>query len=82
LPDSFQDSLLAFPRYHLELTIKVSDSRIKFFYSMRTAPIVQLFNPVTHFRPDDSGRHCAGLPDIDTRSPDEIVGYDETGTWR
>ena len=28
------------------------------------------------------GRHCAALPDIDTRSPDEIVEYDETGMWR
>ena len=28
------------------------------------------------------GKHCAALPDIDTRSPDEIVGYDETGMWR
>jgi antitoxin VapB len=28
------------------------------------------------------GRHCAALPDCDTRSPDEIVGYDETGMWR
>lgn len=28
------------------------------------------------------GRHCAALPDYDTRSPDEIVGYDETGMWR
>ncbi len=28
------------------------------------------------------GRECAALPDIDTRSPDEIVGYDETGMWR
>jgi antitoxin VapB len=28
------------------------------------------------------GRHCAGFPDIDTRSPDEIVGYAETGMWR
>jgi antitoxin VapB len=27
------------------------------------------------------GEHCAGLPDYDTRSPDEIVGYDETGMW-
>jgi antitoxin VapB len=24
-------------------------------------------------------RHCASLPDIDTRSPDEILGYDEHG---
>lgn len=23
--------------------------------------------------------HCAALPDFDTRSPDEIVGYDENG---
>lgn len=28
------------------------------------------------------GRHCAELPDFDTRSPDEIVGYDEAGMWR
>jgi antitoxin VapB len=28
------------------------------------------------------GRHCAALPDIDARSPEEIVGYDETGMWR
>jgi antitoxin VapB len=28
------------------------------------------------------GRHCAALPDFDTRSPDEIIGYDENGLWR
>jgi antitoxin VapB len=28
------------------------------------------------------GEHCARLPDHDTRSPDEIIGYDETGMWR
>ena len=28
------------------------------------------------------GRECANLPDYDTRSPDELVGYDETGIWR
>ena len=27
------------------------------------------------------GRHCAALPDYDTRSPDEIVGYNENGMW-
>jgi antitoxin VapB len=27
------------------------------------------------------GQHCANLPDYDTRAPDEIVGYDETGMW-
>ena len=26
--------------------------------------------------------HCASLPVLDPRSPDEIVGYDETGMWR
>jgi antitoxin VapB len=25
------------------------------------------------------GRRCAALPDIDTRTPDEILGYDEHG---
>ena len=25
------------------------------------------------------GRHCAALPLRDTRSPDEIIGYDEHG---
>ena len=28
------------------------------------------------------GARCAALPDHDTRHPDEIVGYDETGMWR
>jgi antitoxin VapB len=27
----------------------------------------------------DIGRHCAALPLLDARSPDEIVGYDEHG---
>jgi antitoxin VapB len=27
------------------------------------------------------GRHCAALPDLDTRSSDEIIGYDERGMW-
>ena len=27
------------------------------------------------------GRECAALPDHDTRSPDEIIGYDEHGMW-
>ena len=26
--------------------------------------------------------HCASLPDHDTRSPDEIIGYDEHGLPR
>lgn len=25
--------------------------------------------------------HCAALPDHDTRSADEIIGYDENGMW-
>ena len=28
------------------------------------------------------GAHCAALPDVDPRSADQIVGYDETGMWR
>jgi antitoxin VapB len=28
------------------------------------------------------GRPCAALSDLEKRSPDEIVGYDETGMWR
>jgi antitoxin VapB len=28
------------------------------------------------------GREAASLPDVDARSPDEIVGYDDTGLWR
>ena len=27
------------------------------------------------------GEHCASLPDVDARTPDEIVGYDDTGMW-
>jgi antitoxin VapB len=25
--------------------------------------------------------HCASLPTLDPRSPDEIIGYDEDGMW-
>ena len=28
------------------------------------------------------GEHCARLPDLDLRAPDEIVDYDEIGMWR
>lgn len=28
------------------------------------------------------GRRCAELPDLDRRSPDEIIGYDEHGAPR
>jgi antitoxin VapB len=27
------------------------------------------------------GRHCASLPDLDTRPEDEILGYNEHGIW-
>jgi len=27
------------------------------------------------------GRHCAALPDLDTRSDEEILGYNERGIW-
>jgi antitoxin VapB len=27
------------------------------------------------------GRHCAALPEIDARAPEEIVGYDKSGMW-
>jgi antitoxin VapB len=27
------------------------------------------------------GEHCASLPVLDPRSPDEIIGYDENGMW-
>ncbi len=33
-------------------------------------------------RLDALAKDCAVLPDYDTRSPDEIVGYDENGLWR
>ncbi len=29
-----------------------------------------------------SGKECAALPDFDTRSADEIIGYDEFGVPR
>jgi antitoxin VapB len=28
------------------------------------------------------GAACAALPDVDTRTPDEIVDYDADGMWR
>ncbi len=27
------------------------------------------------------GRRCAALPDLDARTADEILGYDERGVW-
>jgi antitoxin VapB len=27
-------------------------------------------------------RRCSSLPDLDTRAADEILGYDEKGTFR
>lgn len=30
---------------------------------------------------DALARECAALPDLDTRTPDEIIGYDENGLW-
>jgi antitoxin VapB len=32
-------------------------------------------------RLNEIARHCASLPDHDTRAADEIVGYDENGMW-
>lgn len=33
-------------------------------------------------RLNEIARHCASLPDLDTRSADEIIGYDERGLPR
>jgi antitoxin VapB len=33
-------------------------------------------------RLNEIARHCASLPDYDTRSADEIIGYDEFGVPR
>jgi antitoxin VapB len=30
---------------------------------------------------DKIALHCAALPDLDTPSPDEIIGYDKNGMW-
>ena len=30
----------------------------------------------------ETGRRCAALPDLDRRSPEEILGYDEAGLPR
>jgi len=32
-------------------------------------------------RLDAIALHCAALPDHDTRTPEEIVGYDDHGMW-
>lgn len=31
---------------------------------------------------DEIGARCAALPDLDKRSPDEILGYGKKGLWR
>jgi antitoxin VapB len=33
-------------------------------------------------RLDELAKECAALPDCDTRTPDEIIGYDEHGVPR
>ena len=33
-------------------------------------------------RLDELAKECAALPDYDTRSPEEIIGYDEYGVPR
>lgn len=30
---------------------------------------------------EELAREMAALPDFDTRTPDEIIGYDENGLW-
>jgi antitoxin VapB len=30
---------------------------------------------------DEIALRCAALPDLDTRTADEIIGYDENGMW-
>jgi antitoxin VapB len=30
---------------------------------------------------DALGKECAALPELDSRSADEIIGYDENGMW-
>jgi len=32
-------------------------------------------------RLDEIALECASLPDYDTRTPDEIIGYDDKGMW-
>jgi antitoxin VapB len=32
-------------------------------------------------RLNEIARHCASLPNYDTRTPDEIIGYDDKGMW-
>jgi antitoxin VapB len=32
-------------------------------------------------RLDAIALRCASLPDYDTRSPDQIIGYDDKGMW-
>ena len=32
-------------------------------------------------RLDEIALHCASLPNYDTRTPEEIVGYDDKGMW-
>lgn len=31
---------------------------------------------------DEIGARCAALPDLDKRSPNEILDYDKKGLWR
>jgi antitoxin VapB len=50
------------------------EERLERLQGRRTAP--DLFEEIMAI-----SKRCAALPDVDTRSPDEILGYDENGTF-
>lgn len=58
-----------------EAVIRSLEERLERLKGRRSAPdLVETLMAIS--------RRCSSLPDVDTRSADEILGYDEKGAFR
>lgn len=57
--------------------IQALDEKLQRLKSVRRQPDPDLVEKLKEI-----SARCSALPDVDTRSPDEILGYDEHGGFR
>jgi antitoxin VapB len=58
-----------------EVVIRSLEERLERLKGRRSAPeLVETLMAIS--------RRSSALPDLDTRTPDELLGYDETGVFR
>lgn len=58
-----------------EAIVRALEERLERYRGRRTAPNLAE-------RLMEISRRCRSLPDVDTRSAEQILGYDEIGTFR